>query len=127
MAGPLLVLTFPIVPHWYDVNVNECRAAAAVRRVVPEDGLVMTLCYGTQLLYAGERRGGFILADPQFLRPEAVEEAVRAGFGYFATGRRDLLDGPDGARLREYLQQYRLLAEGPGYVVYSLGEKVVEE
>lgn len=127
LVGPLLVLTFPIVPHWYDLMVGEDLAAAAIRRTVPDDGLVMTLCYGTQLLYACDRRGGFILADPQFLRPEAVEEAVQAGFGYFATGRVDLLDSPAGERLREYLTQYRLLASGPGFVVYQLGEKVAEE
>ena len=120
VCGPLLVVPFPEVAHWYDVRASEVAAARAVRSRTESDAYVYTICYGTQLLYEADRRGDFLLPEASFLEPRYVEEAAERGFSYLATGRADLLETEAGAELKRWLAGRPVIASGPGWLVVGL-------
>lgn len=122
LVGPLLVLPFPELGRWYEVRPSEVAAARAARDLTPPDALLYTICYGTQLLYEADRRGDFLLPEAGFLEPEYVAEAASRGFDFLVTGRGDMLDGPAGVRLREWLADHPVVARGPGWLMVDLRE-----
>ncbi len=126
LMGPLLTLSFGLVQSWYEVRPAEVAAAAAVRRLTAPTDPLLTLCYGTQLLYAADRRGDFLLPEPALLDPQHVSNAVKLGFAWFATGRAEVLQAPTGQALREELARYRQVAAGPGWLVVNLRERAEE-
>ncbi|MCC7494621.1 MAG: glycosyltransferase family 39 protein [Fimbriimonadaceae bacterium] len=122
VGGPLWLLDTGLVTSWYDVRGSEVAAAAAVRRLTPPGDLVYTHCYGTQLLYAADRRGDFLITEPSFMEPRSLRDAAQAGLRWFVSGRRDLIDSPAGAALRGYLAGCREVAGGPGWGLWQLPE-----
>lgn len=120
LVGPAVVLQLPTVTSWYRVRPSEVAAAAAVQRVTRRDDFVFVLGYGPQLLYAADRRGDYMLADPTTLNPEALRQAARAGFAAFATGRLELLRKPSGAALAAEVARWPVAASGPDFVVLDL-------
>ncbi len=125
LAGPLLVLASGQVQQWYEVRPGEVACAAAVRELTEPDASVLTVCYGTQLLYACDRRGFYAITVPLQLSEETLRRAAADGYDYFATGQRELIERSAEQGVREYLAGRRQVAAGPDYLVVDLRHPVV--